>query len=138
MINKLEDMKAFSKWYESEEYEDDIKDCHLGVSINADYPSGLIHAEIKNIKEFAEVCFTVGRQSKEDIVWHDLRINPNDLPERMGLGSKEVYISDSNGITDFACYRFDKKYWERSEDEDVVGGTVIAWCEIPLFIKREG
>ena len=42
------------------------------------------------------------------VIWHDLTKNPNDLPEQMGLGSKEVYISDSNGVTDFAYYRFDK------------------------------
>lgn len=64
--------------------------------------------------------------------WHDLRKNPNDLPEKMGCGSKEVYISYIDGTTDFACYRFDKERWERSEDEEIVT-NVIAWTEIPTF-----
>lgn len=66
--------------------------------------------------------------------WHDLRKAPNDLPERMGLGSKEVYVAYKDGVTDFACYRFDKKYWERSENEELAE-NVIAWCEIPKFVE---
>lgn len=68
--------------------------------------------------------------------WHDLRENPNDLPPRMGLGSEEVYVQyDTKGVTDFACYRFDKNIWERSEDDEQAVG-VIAWCEIPTFDKE--
>ena len=67
--------------------------------------------------------------------WHDLRKAPNDLPERMGLGSKEVYVAYKDGVTDFACYRFDKKCWERSENEELAE-NVIAWCEIPTFDKE--
>ena len=67
--------------------------------------------------------------------WHDLRKDPNDLPEKMGLGSKEVYVAYENGITDFACYRFDKKCWERSENEELAE-NVVAWCEIPTFDKE--
>ena len=67
--------------------------------------------------------------------WHDLRENPNDLPERMGLGSKEVYVAYKDGVTDFAYYRFDKKCWERSENEELAE-NVIAWCEIPTFDKE--
>ncbi len=68
--------------------------------------------------------------------WHDLRKDKNDLPPRMGLGSEEVYVQyDTKGVTDFACYRFDKNIWERSEDgEQAVG--VIAWCELPTFDKE--
>ena len=67
--------------------------------------------------------------------WHDIRKDPNDLPEKMGLGSKEVYVAYKDGVTDFACYRFDKKYWERSENEELAE-NVIAWCEIPTFDKE--
>ena len=69
---------------------------------------------------------------KQILVWHDLRKDSNDLPERMGLGSKEVYVSYEGDVTDFACYRFDKEIWERSEDDEEAVG-VIAWCEIPIF-----
>ena len=67
--------------------------------------------------------------------WHDLRENSNDLPEKMGLGSKEVYVAYKDGVTDFACYRFDKKCWERSENEELAQ-NVIAWCELPTFDKE--
>ena len=70
------------------------------------------------------------------IHWHDLRKDPKDLPHRMGLGSEEVYIQyDTKGVTDFACYRFDKNIWERSEDDEQAVG-VIGWCEIPTFDKE--
>ena len=64
--------------------------------------------------------------------WHDLRKDPNDLPEKMILGSREVYIEYKDGVTDFAYYRFDKKSWVRSENEELAE-NVIAWCEIPQF-----
>lgn len=64
--------------------------------------------------------------------WHDLRKNPNDLPEKIGPISIEVYVAYECGVTDFACYRFDKKCWERSEDDEEAG-NVIAWREVPLF-----
>ena len=64
--------------------------------------------------------------------WHDLRKNPNDLPEKMSLGSIEVYIEYKDGVTDFAYYRFDKKWWVRSENEELAE-NVIAWCKIPQF-----
>lgn len=66
------------------------------------------------------------------IQWHDLRKDPNDLPEKMGLGSREVYIEYKDGVNDFAYYRFDKKRWERSENEQLAE-NVIAWCNIPQF-----
>lgn len=68
--------------------------------------------------------------------WHNLKLRPYDLPERMGLGSVEVYVAYEGGVTDFACYRFDKKCWERSEDEEEAV-NVIAWREIPLFKESE-
>lgn len=65
--------------------------------------------------------------------WHDLRKNPDDLPDRMGINSKEVYVAYSdNNCTDFASYNFNTKSWERSED-DSVATIVIAWCELPKF-----
>lgn len=67
--------------------------------------------------------------------WHNLRENPNDLPEKMGLGSREVYVAYKDGVTDFAYYRFDKNIWERSEDDEQAVG-VIAWCELPTFDKE--
>jgi len=88
----------------------------IDVAERAGYVKGYIASAIEN-----------------GIQWHDLRKDPNDLPPKMGLGSKEVYVQyDTKGVTDFACYRFDKNIWERSEDDEQAVG-VIAWCEIPQF-----
>ncbi len=73
--------------------------------------------------------------TENGIHWHDLRKNPNDLPEKMRLGSREVYIEYKDGVTDFAYYRFDKKWWVRSENEELAE-NVIAWCKIPTFDKE--
>ncbi|MBR6135571.1 MAG: hypothetical protein IKQ22_03705 [Clostridia bacterium] len=82
-----------------------------------------------------EQAFLAGLKAR--LQWHDLRKDPTDLPPRMGLGSEEVYVQyDTKGVTDFACYRFDKNIWERSEDDEQAVG-VIAWCEIPTFDKEE-
>ena len=83
------------------------------------------------IKKFCLMGYELGLKAGRP-QWHDLRKDPNDLPEKMGLGSKEVYVAYENGITDFACYRFDKKCWERSENEELAE-NVVAWCEIPHF-----
>ena len=87
-------------------------------------------AYLNNLKDGFLAGLKAGRPQ-----WHDLWENSNDLPEKMGLGSKEVYVAYENGVTDFACYRFDKKYWERSENEELAV-NVISWCEIPTFDKE--
>ena len=84
--------------------------------------------------EYIEQAYLAGLKAGRP-QWHDLRKDPNDLPERMGLGSKEVYVAYKDGVTDFACYRFDKECWERSENEELAE-NVIAWCEIPTFDKE--
>ena len=86
----------------------------------------------EDVKDFL-ISLWVDCATENGIQWHDLRKDPKDLPPKMGLGSKEVYVQyDTKGVTDFACYRFDKNIWERSEDDEQAVG-VIAWCEIPQF-----
>ena len=85
--------------------------------------------------EYAENAYIAGA-TENCIEWHDLRKDPNDLPEKMGLGSREVYIEYKSGVTDFAYYRFDKKRWVRSENEELAE-NVIAWCEIPRFNSED-
>ena len=93
------------------------------LKTNLDDALDLIDAYKKRVEEL----------EKQILVWHNLRIDENDLPSKMGLGSKEVYVQLDDGVTDFAYYRFDKCSWERSEDEMSLGYSVIAWCEIPTF-----
>ena len=98
------------------------------------YPVTLNIGEEERKKEVVDIFLAglkIGR-----LQWHDLRKDKTDLPPRMGLGSEEVYVQyDTKGVTDFACYRFDKNIWERSEDNEQAVG-VIAWCEILTFDKE--
>lgn len=69
--------------------------------------------------------------------WHDLRKDKTDLPEKESqFESKLVYISYSDGDTDFAYYEFPHKEWYRLfNDEPTI--PPIAWCEIPTFEKEQ-
>ena len=112
---------------EAEEIAKDIYIHHFDDNVN--YPC-VLQAITAGVQKGAEFGYNKANE------WHDLRKNPKDLPEKMGLGSVEVYVAYEGGVTDFACYRFDKKCWERSEDEEEAV-NVIAWREIPTFKENE-
>lgn len=58
--------------------------------------------------------------------WHDLRENPNDLPE-------DTYdVLDQAGYK--VHYNFFQNVWVNEKDE--IDEHVIAWCEIPTFDKE--
>ena len=69
-------------------------------------------------------------------VWHDLRKNPNDLPEIL----HPVYAKLDSGIYVFAyCVN---EIWHRNDDGVILyhgNGEceVIAWCEIPRYTEGE-
>ena len=63
-MSNIEHIRAFADWYGSPDYEKQVGECHLGVSITTDYPSGEIACEIKNVEEFAEVCFRAGEKAE--------------------------------------------------------------------------
>lgn len=58
--------------------------------------------------------------------WHDLRKNPNDLPE------------DTYDVLDQAGYKihynFFQNVWVNEKDE--IDEHVIAWCEIPKYTEE--
>lgn len=51
-------MTEFEKWLESGEYKRDTKNHKIGVSV--EQSDGLYKFELKNILDFAEVCFNKG------------------------------------------------------------------------------
>ena len=58
--------------------------------------------------------------------WHDLRENPNDLPD-------DTYdVLDQAGYK--VHYNFFQNVWVNEKDE--IDEHVIAWCEIPTFDKE--
>lgn len=62
--------------------------------------------------------------------WHDLRKDPNDLPERISLLSKTVI----NQIGTPCQYNYALECWQNWSNTEIE--TPIAWCEIPTFDKE--
>ena len=73
--------------------------------------------------DFAFLCKTIDKADRCDkYAWHDLRKDPNDLPNENGeyWGYVEYF-----GILQHRRVWYDYK-WE-------AGIKVIAWCELPKF-----
>ena len=67
------------------------------------------------------------RARENETVWHNLRENPNDLPE------DTYYVLDQAGYK--VHYNFFQNVWVNEKDE--IDNQVIAWCEIPQFKGRK-
>ena len=68
--------------------------------------------------------------------WHDLRKNPDDLPEAIGGGYESEYVLVMIGIPEWnsweqAYYHHGKKLWSTYEQ------NVFAWRYIELFEEEE-
>lgn len=79
--------------------------------------------------------------------WHDLRKDPNDLPQSMHCvwvkivepplpnynGSADDYTSYTTGY-----YWRDIDEWVDSDDDDCEAvGPVVAWCELPKLEEEK-
>ena len=75
--------------------------------------------------EAAKEGFLAGLKTARQEVWHDLRKNPNDLPE--------IYIGvlNQNGMN--VMYDYTKKVWRNDDADEYICDDPIAWCEIPIF-----
>lgn len=73
---------------------------------------------------------------ENSVVWHDLRINPDDLPKRCKHENRSPLIITNKGI---GHYNFIKKTWYIYNEECNCSflDTVIAWCETPKFEVKE-
>ena len=68
--------------------------------------------------------------------WHDLRKNPDDLPEAIGGGYESEYVLVMIGIPEWnhwewAYYHHDKKLWSTYEQ------NIFAWRYIEPFKEEE-
>ena len=63
--------------------------------------------------------------------WHDLRKDPNDLPNLDKTDMSDYVITDK-GV---AYYNGRVKSWY-IQNEYILSNDVIAWCEIPTFDKE--
>ena len=70
-----------------------------------------------------EEAFIAGLKAARDAMWHDLRENPNDLPEDCAINQdgKRVMYDRIN------------KVWRNDDADEYICDDPIAWCEIPTF-----
>ena len=73
----------------------------------------------KEIEKAVLYGLTEGRKEK----WHDLRKNPNDLPEDC------VINQDGKRV----LYDRINKVWRNDDADEYICDDPIAWCEIPTF-----
>ena len=62
--------------------------------------------------------------------WHDLRKDPNDLPERISFLSKTVI----NQIGTPCHYNYALECWQNCSNTEI--DPPIAWCEIPKYTEE--
>lgn len=70
-----------------------------------------------------EEAFIAGLKAARQKMWHDLRENPNDLPEDCAINQdgKRVIYDRIN------------KVWRNDDADEYICDDPIAWCEIPTF-----
>ena len=75
--------------------------------------------------ENVEEAYLAGLKAARQEMWHDLRKNPNDLPE--------IYMGvlNQNGMN--VVYDYTNKVWRDDNADEYICDDPIAWCEIPTF-----
>ena len=75
--------------------------------------------------ENVEEAYLAGLKAARQEMWHDLRKNPNDLPE--------IYMGvlNQNGMN--VVYDYTNKVWRNDNADEYICDDPIAWCEIPTF-----
>ena len=88
-----------------------------------------------------KLCMAVGvaieaLEKADKYKWHDLRKNPDDLPEAIGGGYESDYVLVMIGTPEWnsweqAYYHHDKKMWSTYEQ------NVFAWRYVEPFEEEE-
>ena len=75
--------------------------------------------------ENVEEAYLAGLKAARKEMWHDLRKNPDDLPE--------IYMGvlNQNGMN--VVYDYTNKVWRDDNADEYICEDPIAWCEIPTF-----
>ena len=74
-------------------------------------------------RDEVEEAFLAGLKAARQEKWHDLRENPNDLPEDC------VINQDGKRV----LYDRINKVWRNDDADEYICDDPIAWCEIPTF-----
>lgn len=70
-----------------------------------------------------EEAFIAGLKAARQKMWHDLRENPNDLPEDCAINQDGKRV----------LYDHINKVWRNDDADEYICDDPIAWCEIPIF-----
>ena len=70
-----------------------------------------------------EEAYLAGLKAARQKMWHDLRENPNDLPE-------DCVINQDGKIV---LYDHINKVWRNDDADEYICDDPIAWCDIPTF-----
>lgn len=73
--------------------------------------------------ENVEEAYLAGLKAARKEMWHDLRENPNDLPEDC------VINQDGKRV----LYDRINKVWRNDDADEYICDDPILWCEIPTF-----
>lgn len=98
----------------------------------------VVYDDISRVDELLQLNKIVSKSLKKSNKhkWHDLRKNPDDLPEAIGDGYESDYVLVMVGTPewnslDWAYYNHDKKEWSTYEQD------VFAWRYIEPFKDEE-
>ena len=70
-----------------------------------------------------EEAFIAGLKAARQKMWHDLRENPNDLPEDCAINQDGKRV----------LYDHINKVWRNDDADEYICDDPILWCEIPTF-----
>ena len=68
-------------------------------------------------------AFLAGLKAARKEMWHDLRKNPNDLPEDCAINQDGKRV----------LYDHINKVWRNDDADEYICDDPIAWCEISTF-----
>ena len=73
-------------------------------------------------------AFLAGLKAARQEMWHDLRENPNDLPEDCAINQDGKRV----------LYDHINKVWRNDDADEYICDDPIAWCELPTFEEYNG
>lgn len=73
--------------------------------------------------ENVEEAYLAGLKAARNEMWHDLRENPDDLPEDCAINQDGKRV----------LYDHINKVWRNDDADEYICDDPILWCEIPTF-----
>ena len=99
-----------------------MKDEEMAVEYSKSVCAWIEDRESLDEKDIQD-AFLAGFKAARKAMWHDLRENPDDLPEDC------VINQDGKRV----LYDRINKVWRNDDADEYICDDPIAWCEIPTF-----